>query len=76
MEEQLDAFATQLAELVAAPAEVWNVMALPVAVAVNALNQAAGRVDAPLAQATDHPVLLARQFAAAMASRRSFALAG
>ena len=74
MDEQLQAFSEHLAHLTTAPAGVWRHVALPVAVAINALNAAAG-IDAPRAEATDAPVLLARQFDAALRRRRTLATA-
>lgn len=74
MDEQLQDLSHHLATLTTAPADVWQHVALPVAVAINALNAAAG-ADAPLADPTDAPVLLARQFDAALRRRRTVALA-
>lgn len=74
MDEQLQALTDHLARLASAPAEVWAEVALPVAVAINALNAATGEA-APHAEATDHPVVLARQLSAALRRRRVLAAA-
>lgn len=75
MDEQLETFAEHLADLTTAPTDVWAHLALPVAVAINALNAAAGADDAPVAEPTDAPVVLARQLDAARRRRRTLATA-